>query len=80
MRGANKQTNAQTAQREALILEIAKRHFFIETLKTCNRDPLNFTMSLSGRSALRWKKQLKRGAPALQKREGTAMDLISTTI
>ena len=38
----NKQTNAQTAQRDALILEIAKRQFFIETLETRERDRLDF--------------------------------------
>lgn len=38
----SKQTNAQTAQRDALILEIAKRQFFIETLETRDRDRLDF--------------------------------------
>ena len=38
----SKQTEAQTAQRDALILEIAKRQFFIETLETRNRDRLDF--------------------------------------
>jgi hypothetical protein len=38
----SKQTNAQTAQRDALILEIAKRQFFIETLETRERDSLDF--------------------------------------
>ncbi len=37
----NKQ-QAQTAQRDALILEIAKRQFFIETLETRERDSLDF--------------------------------------
>jgi len=31
-----------TAARDALILEIAKRRFFIETLETRNRDRLDF--------------------------------------
>ncbi len=31
-----------TAEHEALMLEIAKRHFFIETLETRNRDRLDF--------------------------------------
>ncbi len=38
----SKQTEAQTAQRDALILEIAKRQFFIETLETRERDSLDF--------------------------------------
>lgn len=38
----SKQTNAQTAQRDALILEIAKRQFFLETLETRDRDRLDF--------------------------------------
>jgi hypothetical protein len=38
----SKQTEAQAAQRDALMLEIAKRHFFIETLETRNRDRLDF--------------------------------------
>ncbi len=38
----SKQTEAQTAQRDALILEIAKRQFFIETLETRDRDRLDF--------------------------------------
>lgn len=43
-----KQPNPQTMQletpaaNEALIVEIAKRHFFIETLETRNRDRLDF--------------------------------------
>jgi hypothetical protein len=32
----------QTAQRDALILEIAKRQFFVETLETRQRDSLDF--------------------------------------
>jgi hypothetical protein len=40
MREMIKQT--QTAQRDALILEIAKRQFFIETLETRERDSLDF--------------------------------------
>ena len=38
----SKQTEAQTAQRDALILAIAKRQFFIETLETRERDSLDF--------------------------------------
>jgi hypothetical protein len=38
----SKQTNAQIAQRDALILAIAKRQFFIETLETRERDSLDF--------------------------------------
>ncbi len=38
----SKQTNAQTAQSDALILNIAKRQFFIETLETRERDSLDF--------------------------------------
>ena len=38
----SKQNQTQTAQRNALILEIAKRQFFIETLKTRERDSLDF--------------------------------------
>jgi len=38
----SKQTQTQTAQRDALILEIAKRQFFIETLETRERDSLDF--------------------------------------
>ena len=30
------------ARRDALILEIAQRHFFLETLETRNRDRLDF--------------------------------------
>lgn len=37
----NKQ-HMQIAQRDALILEIAKRQFFIETLETRDRDRLDF--------------------------------------
>ena len=37
----NKQ-QSQTAQRDALILEIAQRQFFIETLETRERDSLDF--------------------------------------
>jgi hypothetical protein len=40
MRETIKQT--QTAQRDALILEIAKRQFFVETLETRQRDSLDF--------------------------------------
>jgi len=38
----SKQTQTQTAQCDALILEIAKRQFFIETLETRERDSLDF--------------------------------------
>jgi hypothetical protein len=31
-----------TAQRDALLLEIAQRRFFLETLETRNRDRLDF--------------------------------------
>ena len=30
------------AQREALLLDIAQRHFFLDTLETRNRDRLDF--------------------------------------
>ena len=42
MREMSKQTEVQTAQRDALILEIAKRQFFLETLETRDRDRLDF--------------------------------------
>ena len=35
-------TKAKPKAPEALILEIATRHFFIETLETRNRDRLDF--------------------------------------
>tara|TARA_R110002049_G_scaffold257436_1_gene432875 strand:+ start:157 stop:366 length:210 start_codon:yes stop_codon:yes gene_type:complete len=35
-------TKANTETPEALILEIATRHFFVETLETRNRDRLDF--------------------------------------
>ena len=35
-------TKAKPAAPEALILEIATKHFFIETLETRNRDRLDF--------------------------------------
>jgi hypothetical protein len=35
-------TKTQPAAPEALILDIANRHFFIETLETRNRDRLDF--------------------------------------
>ena len=38
----SKQTQTQIAQRDALILAIAKRQFFIETLETRERDSLDF--------------------------------------
>jgi len=36
------ETKAKPAAPEALILEIATRHFFVETLKTRNSDQLDF--------------------------------------
>ena len=38
---ANRKANP-TAARDALILEIAQRRFFVETLETRNRDRLDF--------------------------------------
>ena len=35
-------TRTESAAPEALILDIATRHFFIETLETRNRDRLDF--------------------------------------
>jgi len=35
-------TEAQAAAPEALILDIAKRHFFVETLQTRNSNGLDF--------------------------------------
>jgi hypothetical protein len=37
-----KPSQAKPAAPDALMLEIAKRHFFIETLETRNRDRLDF--------------------------------------
>jgi len=36
------ETKAKPAAPEALILEIATRHFFVETLETRNSDQLDF--------------------------------------
>ena len=39
---ARRKTTDPAAQRDALILEIAQRHLFLETLETRNRDRLDF--------------------------------------